>query len=301
MNFGEKYENGCFSFTLHFIKPYNDDKEFYFYLNSIEYLASRFQSRFQAKEVNNDATLIEISMKDESQENAVTMVNALAKAYVQSNLDEKNQQGSNAMYFIDQQLYGIEDSLKVFEGQLKNFRVDNNLMAIEDVSSQTFDMLYALDKEKALAELHGKYFNYLQDYVKGSNKEKENLIAPALMDINEPMLIQLVSQLNVLYLERNQYGSTTTSANPAVKEVDQKIKATERALLENIENIKEVSAIQLSDINRQLREIQVQVNSLPEKERRLVDIKRQYFQRLYGGLQHQELVLELFFQYHVCL
>ena len=36
MNFGEKYENGCFSFTLNFIAPYGNDKEFYFYFSSLD-------------------------------------------------------------------------------------------------------------------------------------------------------------------------------------------------------------------------------------------------------------------------
>ncbi|MBN2745743.1 MAG: hypothetical protein JXR34_03380, partial [Bacteroidales bacterium] len=226
MRFGEKYQNGCFSFTLHYLKPYNDDKEFYFYLNSLEYLARKYKSKFQAKMAHNDATLIEISMKDESQENAMNMINALAKAYVKSNLEDKNQQATNSLLFIDQQLYGIEDSLKEFENDLQTFRMDNSLMKIEDISSQVFDRLYELDKQKALAELHSQYYNYLEDYIKGSNKEKENLVAPAIMDINEPMLIQLVTQLNTLYLQRNQFGSTTTSSNPVVKDVDQQIRTT---------------------------------------------------------------------------
>ena len=276
MNYGEKYENGCFSFTLKFNAPYNDDKEFYFYLNSLDYLANKYNGKFNAKMLDNDGTLIGISLKDESQSNAVTLVNALAEAYVEANLDEKNQQAINSIKFIDEQLFGIEDSLRVFEMNLQNFRINNKLMKIEDVSSQTFERLYELDRQKAMAELHDQYYDYLKEYIENSNKNKENLIAPAIMDIQEPMLIQLVSQLNTLYMERNQFGTTTTKENPYVKEIDQKINSTERALLENIENIKKVSKIHLNEINSQIAEIQIKINSLPEKQRRLVDITRQY-------------------------
>ena len=291
MRFGERYENNCFSFTLKFIKPYYDETRFYFVFNRLDYLARLYKLRFQVGEINNDATLVKISLNDESQENAVAMVNALAHAYVLSNLEDKNMKATNSMKFIDAQLFGIEDSLKVFEEELQNFRTHNHMMKIEDVTSQVFDHLYELDKQKALSELHAKYYNYLEDYVKGSNKEKENLIAPAIMDINEPMLIQLVTQLNTLYLERNQYGSTTTSENPAVREVDQQIKTTELALLENIANIKKVSAIKLSDIQSQINAIQIKINSLPEKQRRLVNITRQYSvnEQIYSFLLEKRL------------
>ena len=227
--------------------------------------------------MNNDATLIKITIKDENQYNAISLVNALSEAYVESNLEEKNQQATNAIKFIDLQLFGIEDSLKVFEGELQDFRVANSMMKIDDVSGQIFNRIYELDKQKALAELHEQYYNYLQQYIKSSSeKGKENLIAPAIMDIKDPMLIQLVRQLNELYMERNKYGTTTTTDHPLVKEIEQKIKTTENALLENIDNIKKVSKIHLKEINNQIAEIQIQINSLPAKQRKLVDITRAY-------------------------
>ena len=98
--------------------------------------------------MHNDATVLIISIKDESQGQAVKLVNALTNMYVQSNLDFKNTKSVNAIEFIDDQLYGITDSLHVTEKRLQTYRETNHILNVTDVSSKTFDQIYDLDKQK---------------------------------------------------------------------------------------------------------------------------------------------------------
>jgi capsular exopolysaccharide synthesis family protein len=275
-SFGQKITTDLFSFTIQYKQMYGDDKEFYFYMNSLENLAMRYNGRFQVKPMHNDATIVLISIKDENSKQAIQLVNAITQAYVNYNLDFKNKQSESAIRFIDDQLAGITDSLKSSEKRLENYRENNQMLSISDVSSTSFERVYALDKEKAKAELQADYFRYLKNYIKKGLSDKEGMVAPSILDLNDPILIGLVGQLNELYMKRNELAASSTLQNPAAKQIELKIKNTERALVENIQNIEENSKIQLESIDHQLSVVKAEIQSLPQKERQLVDITRQY-------------------------
>ncbi len=275
-HFGELITTEAFSFKLIYNQPYNDDKEFYFYMNSLDGLSATYNSKYKVKPMHNDATVVLISITDKSSARAVNLVNALTNAYVQYNLDFKNKQSENAILFIDSQLKGITDSLKKSELRLEDYRQENQMLSVSDVSSKTFDRIYELDKEKATADLQADYYKYLKEYMKRGLSDKESMVAPSILDINDPMLVNLVTQLNTLYMKRNEFAASSTIENPVAKQIEMKIRNTERALIENIKNIEETSKIQIASIDQQIALVQKNIESLPEKERELVDINRQY-------------------------
>ena len=190
-NYGEKITTDLFSFTIDYVYTYNEDKEFYFYLNSLTSLASRYNGKFQVKPMHNDATVVLISIKDKSQFHAVELVNALTNAYVNYNLDFKNRQSANAIKFIDIQLAGIDDSLTYSEERLEDYRTDNKILNIEDVSSNSFDRLYSLDQQKAQAELQASYFKYLKEYMAEGINNKQSMVAPSVIGVGDPMLFTI--------------------------------------------------------------------------------------------------------------
>ena len=58
--------------------------------------------------------------------------------------------------------------------------------------------------------------------------------------------------------------------------VETKIKNTKKTLVENVNNMIEVSTIALTDINNRIFQIQKNLNVLPKNERELVNIQRRF-------------------------
>ncbi len=279
LNFGEWYKSDHLNFKIVLTPNYkaseNNGKNYQFTINDINQLTSQFKSS-KIEPINKEATILEITLKNKNKQKAIDFINTLITVYINSDLEDKNLIASNTIDFIDSQLSGITDSLHIVESQLQDFRTVNKIMNVSDEAKMVFDKVYALENEKALESLKARYYKYLMDYVNKNAEIKNDIVAPATMGIEDPLLVSLVTELVKLSSEKEKLKSSSTSINPAITAIDLKIENTRKTLVENIRNIVNMSNISVKELDKRIAQVQTEVNKLPITERNLINIERKF-------------------------
>jgi len=277
--FGEMVSNGDFGFRIEKTLKYDPktvlNQRYYFVFNTLNGLISEF-SGYEIEPINKEASIVEISLKGNNSQKAVDFLNQLTREYIRQGLEKKNQIAINTIIFIDSQLSEIRDSLNTNENVLQNFRTSNQIMNLDAQSQQVYTSITELEKVKAELLVKSKYYNNLRDYIQKSNDDINEVVVPSSMGIDDPVMTQILTELQKLYTEKAERLLGSKPNNPMVLQIDQKIANTKKALSESINNIVKTSDISIKDIEKRIADLSGFFRNLPATQRQLIGFERKY-------------------------
>ena len=279
--FGEKFVSAPFTFTIKLQDPENFDPEqvynkYYFILNSPNSHANSFRARLTiAPNDDKRGSVLFLSFSAPSSQQAADYVNKLMEVYIRQGLEEKNQTAINTVNFIDQQLGIIDTSLQKAEINLQDFRLENKLLDISKEGNMAYQRIEDLMNQKAVLELQKRYYDYLLKYIQDKNNLNQ-AVSPATMDISDPLLGNLITQLNELLSEKEELLYTANPSNPRFSMIDSRIENTRNALIDNINNLIRNNTISMNEVKRHLNSAENDLQKLPVTERKLINIQRRY-------------------------
>jgi tyrosine-protein kinase Etk/Wzc len=224
--------------------------------------------------INKQASILNISFETPVRRMGEDYLNKLMEVYLQRELDEKNKASENTIRFIEDQLSGITDSLSFFEGNLEKYRSENKIFNLSEEGSQIFLRLQELEKDKSQAEINLRYFQTLQNYISDDNLE--DIVAPSIIGNTDPLLQSLVVKISELQAEKLRLSNNFSEEAPPVREINNQIRNTKKALQENILSSIRNNNSYLQEVNSLIKKIEREINSLPETERRLLGIQRKF-------------------------
>jgi tyrosine-protein kinase Etk/Wzc len=247
-----------------------------FSFNSYESLLQKWSSVLQLTSVDKDASMVKLSAATECPAKARFFINTHLEMYRQRTLDKKNQFATNTIDFIDKQLTEITESLRSTETNLQNFKKDNQVVDLSFQAQQLFDQARELDDKKAEVKIKGDYYQYIKDYLV-KNSDAGNLVAPSVVGIDDPLLNNLVLELNKMADQKiAMTGGGGSGENPYLATIGLQIRNARATLEENIRNIINNNNQAIKDIDQRLNSVMVEVRKLPETERELFGIERQF-------------------------
>ncbi len=274
---GTKLESPWASFTLHLREGFSPmpGTKYRFLFHTRQELLDRYKRDLIANIPEEKSSLLEIAVTGHNVAKAIDFLNHLTRVYQEDNLERKNNNASRTIDFISEQLQSMSDSLMLSQNELQQFRARTQVM---DLSLQTpilLEQMNNLDQEKMVLETKNKYYAYLRDYI-SSNQDLESIMAPTAMGVDDPLLNNLIVELNRLVMTKSSLPSLRNSEHPQLKAINAQIERIKSTLLENANNILNQSHIALNDLNARLRVAQSRVNALPATERNYVNIERKY-------------------------
>jgi len=271
------FESGDYSFTIllndRFDPQASNDYQFVF--STHQDLLSKYKDLVSVIPSFNESSILEVTVRDNNIGKAIDFLNKVAEVYQQDNLDRKNTNAQRTMDFIGTQLQNISDSLWISENELQQFQTSTNVMDISFQSQQILGQMNELDKEKVVLENKNTYYTNLKEYI-NSGQNLESIIAPSAIGIADPLLNNLINDLNKLVVTKSSMTSIRDPDHPRLKAINSQIESIKNTMLENANNILDQSHIALADVNSRLRRVQALVNSLPATERNYVTIERKY-------------------------
>jgi tyrosine-protein kinase Etk/Wzc len=219
--------------------------------------------------------MVKLSSETECPGKARLFINMHLKMYRQRTLDKKNQFATNTIDFIDSQLITITDSLNSTELNLQDFKKNNQVVDLSFQAQQLFDQARELDNKKAEVKIRGDYYQYLIDYLL-KNRDAGNLIAPSVIGIEDPLLNNLVLELNKMADQKIAMAGSGVSENPYLVTIGSQIKNAKATLEENVRNLINNNNQAIKDIDNRLNDVMVEVRKLPQTERELFGIERKF-------------------------
>lgn len=246
----------------------------YFKITDTPALTEHFRELLEVSPTNKLATVLSLKIELNNRKKGADFLNKLMEVYLRRELNEKNRTASNTIFFIEQQLSGITDSLSFIEDRLENYRSRNNVFNLTEEGSLIFRRMEELEEEKSRVELSLSYYTSMEEYLK--DDQLNDLISPSFIGVQDPLLNALVVSLAELQSEKVRLSASFSEETPAVREVNSKIRNTQRALAENLRNAKTNAENSLNEIRDRITRAEREVNRLPATERNLLSIQRQF-------------------------
>ncbi len=279
--FGERFNQMGFDFFIYpshrDVSPYREggSNRYYFYFVRPASLANAYRSKLSVTPVDEDATLVTLSVTGAVPEQEADYLDTLMTSYLELGLEWKNQAAEQTLRFIDRQLSLISDSLRLAENRMENFRTDHRFVNLTTESNLVLQRLERYEMERNSLSLQMQYYEYLKEYLTSRN-ESGLIVSPSVMGISDPLLIRLVEDLASLQLQQKQLGFMVKENQPAANLITGKVEQARDALNENVTNSINQLRISMKDVENRIAEVNLDLGRLPGTERRLVSIQRDF-------------------------
>ena len=270
-HYGEEINCPLFDITIWPTELMISSGKIYFRFRSHESLVDEFMGRLQLSFVTEGSTVLALSLVSETPQRDCEFIDELAKIYLLQNLEQKNEVAENSIRFINEQLDNLQSSLQVSEGAMTDFRQENKFVDVNSYAGQLMGRVAAYDQQAMELRLRETYFDYLIKYIH-ENIEKDAVIAPTTMGVNEPMLTGLVTQLNDLRIQRGEL----TEKNVYYAKYTKDIENVKTAIEEVVTSMRASLEIEKTDLDNRYKEVEKSIKQLPQKELQMVAIERNY-------------------------
>lgn len=270
-HYGEPLSCSLFDITVWPTEMMGYYEKIYFRFRSHESLVNEFMGRLSLSFVSEGSTVLALSLVSETPQRDCEFIDELAKIYLLQNLEKKNEVAENSIRFINEQMENLQASLQVSEGAITDFRQENKFVDVNSYAAQLMGRVSEYEQHAMDLRLRENYFDYLIQYIH-ENIEKDVVIAPSTMGVNEPMLMSLVQQLNDLRIQRGEL----TEKNVYYAKYTNDIENVKKAIEEVVTSMRASLEIEKTDLNNRYRDVEKAIQQLPEKELQMVEIERNY-------------------------
>lgn len=279
--FGERFRKFGFDFSL-IRRPgglpiYTEggsNKYYFYFIDPID-LANAYRSKLNISPIQEEATLVALSVIGASEEQEADYLNMLMQKYIELGLEWKTEAAKNTITFIDGQIDVISDSLHNAESAKENFRLANRFVDLTTEGNLILQRLERYESEKTSLNLQLQYYEYLDNYLK-SREQTGAIISPSAMGVVDPVLIKLVEDLSQMQKQQRQIGFVLKDQLPASDLISGKVEESRAELLENVNNGINQLRISLSDVNQRIAGVEQELDRLPGTERKMIRIERDY-------------------------
>ncbi len=269
--YGVPFENFLMLATIDKLYLPAENTEFLFCFRDFYSLEEEFAERLQLSYIGEMSSVISISLVGNIVARDRDFINALCVEFLEANLEEKNEEATRTINFINEQLAFIFDSLQISENRLRQYRRQNNMVDVNAYTSSVLSKLTSLDVQRSELILKEAYFDELAEYLKESVTE-ERLVAPSSIGVSDPVLLDLVSKFNELQQKRSDLGEK----NPQYERYSKRMDEVRVTMLEVLENVRKVHNMERDAFEKEYISVMTDLQNLPEKELMMINYERAY-------------------------
>jgi len=255
----------------------------------LEQAAGALLGSIRVAQINDQSTILALNYEGENIGMGKDVLNTLMAVYDSLIVEDKSRIAFITLRFIDDRLDNLRDELNGVQGNLKNYMVNNQAYGVDEQSKSYLETLSNGAKEKAEQEIKLNVVNWLLDYVQNS-KNMYNVV-PTNLGIEEPALIQLITEYNRLQLERESNLRTTTASNPLIISLETSLEKVRSDIHQTLQNVKQAYLIAAKNLEQQEAALQGKIQSLPGKSMDMLNITRRQkiLEDLYSFLLQKKL------------
>lgn len=275
---GELIEGDCYSFLIEAdetdLKELIIDNELSFVIRDNKRLIKDFEN-IEVFFASKGASIANMSLIGTCLSKSKLFLNRLMEVWIQNNLDKKNQIANNTISFIDQQLYGLRDTLGRMGSKLQKFRTSNKVVRPKVQVETAYVRLQELESETSKLQIQASYFERLRGYL-NKREDYNKLISPASVGIDQGVMGEYITQLSEVRATLFQYKGKEKLNNPYLEKLQRREGTLLATLYENITSQQEYIKHQLKALWIQKVDLRKEQNLLPRKEQQFLNIQRNY-------------------------
>jgi capsular exopolysaccharide synthesis family protein len=263
--------------------------EFIITYSPTESRAAQLSGQVKVSQLGDIGNVILLTYEDENPKIALDIINQFMTEYQKSTLEDKRLIAVNTANFIDQQLGTVKIDLGSVERNLQDIREKGMIFAPEEQSKLVFSELQDGNVQLTSLQVKISVLDTLAYYISGGSNPYR--VVPATMGIEEPSLVQQVTEYNRLVLQREVELKSTPETNPMIRNFEIAIAKLRSDIQINLNNIRKSYIVALSSIQGKTRQAGELISKIPQKEKQLLEVTRQQkiLEELYSFLLQKKL------------
>ena len=289
-NFGKEIKNNVFDIVIYKTKPLKYSKYIYIKQRFID-LVKNIQSKLNVSRMGQKVNMINIEYIDNVPKRDALITNLIAKTFIKDTIKQKTQQASQLLAFVTKQLNKITRELAKSEVKLEEFKKKTGIVDVGLDSQMLLQKLSDLDTQLTQLKLKKETIDFVIKHL--INTKNAMLISAGALD--DPELQQMISKLQTLILERNALLIQYTPKHPKVIAIDNQIRDLKAIIFNRIYNLKNAIDKQYQLLSSIKSRYLQTVKKLPENERKLIDLERNYLvnKKIYEYLYEKKVSAEI--------
>jgi tyrosine-protein kinase Etk/Wzc len=247
--------------------------EYFFNLVELNKAVKYYVKKLVVSPVSRQSSVINMKLQDEIPERAELFLVTLVDIYNANSLQRKNQIALKTLEFINNRLRDMSAELNAVESNIQKFRDRSNIVDISEQSRLYLQSVEANDRQINNLDIQLSALEETEKYV--DQKGTAGSIAPSTSNITDPGLTDLLQKL---YTAESQYETlkkTTAENNPLIVSINDDIASLKPKIIENIRNQRRTLMAGRSSLDRTNSRYNSLLNTIPQKERELVEVSRQ--------------------------
>ncbi len=269
----EGVHNSLFDFDLVLNDEVYPGDTYFFRFNNFDATVGRYRG-VSANDYLPGTSLIFLQMSGPNKKRMVDYLNRSVEILDENMREIKISYAVRTKNYIDTLFYAEEEKLKSIEKQIEIFKQENESYNLSSEASYIFQKVKSLDQQSYDLSLRLKYYENLKAYLSVDTNIPDNIIAPSLVDIEDPNIALSTGKLIELSQKRSVLISSVTEEHPAVVQVNKDIEREKRILEEHIDEMIGNISRNIEDIEKEMSQERSEIKTLPAKEQELINYQR---------------------------
>ncbi|PUB28519.1 capsular exopolysaccharide synthesis family protein [Elizabethkingia sp. YR214] len=227
----------------------------------------------KVKQMEEDASLLQVSLDDLSSERADDILGTLIKMYNEIYLQDKNKIAVNTANFIKDRLAIIESELGAVEANIENLKIDNQGLDIETAGGMYLSESNQYKTEKTKTETDLRLAEMMRSYL--NNKNRNELI-PNNTGLVDASVESQIAEYNMALLKRNRLAEGGNTLNPVVVDLDEALKSMRNNINRAVDNALRGLTIKMRNAQREEEQAIGKTLQMPKKQRAMLSVERQH-------------------------
>lgn len=264
--------------TLRFIpnqhyRPSDVVKPLYFALVADKNVVAYLDQKLTVTPSSKQSTVINIKIEDPVPLRAKLILKEIIRQYDRAAITDKNELALNTLRFVEDNLSDMERELDSIDRGIQEYRTTNNLVDIGAQGQQFLASAGTNDQRVSDYDLQLSALREVESYVrsKGANVG----LVPSTLGLTDPLLSSLLTKLYDAQMQYDKLSKTTAENHPLAVALRDQIESIKPSILDNIASQKRNLQSNRNNLASNTNRYSSLLRSLPEKERRLVEISRE--------------------------
>ncbi len=269
--YGEQIKTAWFTFSIDKLANLKAQKYTFNFIPK-ELLYDVFSSGLSVSLASEFGSIIDLTYQDTVSLRAAEILNAIANTYIEEGIKEKTKIAELTLGFIDSQLDAINSKLTASELSLQNFKVNNNVVNLQNKLAVDTEKVAAYEAEQQKLQTEINILTNLQHYM--DNNSDLSGLTLGTINFADKSLASLVQKLQELTEQRNLLLVDYTELHPEVIKLTQSIVSTKRAIKRALSSSLRQLSQRNRDLQRMISKYNQSLDSLPSKEKALAELSR---------------------------
>jgi uncharacterized protein involved in exopolysaccharide biosynthesis len=234
--------------------------------------AQAIESNLSVDALDKKTSIIKLDILSENGKRGQDILNAVYREFNLSYLEEKNAISEKTARFIDERLAIVSNELNGVEGNLENYRGNNQMVNVASQSALSFENENDVSKNITSVMVQQGVVKMIQEYF--NNDDNKGKLVPSSFGINDATLASIIVQYNELQLQKESKAPSLAPNSFILKDLNNQINNLKSSILENLQNITKNLQFQENRLQQKNDQYRQFLSALPHKERMMQEIKR---------------------------